>query len=534
MGWVTWLSGNLGSHVIGCVETMNCFRCVILIACCALCDGSIEAVGAFLVDSASGRRVHLHCVNWYGAHSDLYVVHGLELQSISFLVQKLVEAKSNCVRIPVSNDFSNVNPEVSRHAIVGLNRTECSNTQRAMDVMDCVVNILNKNNIMVIFNNHVSWPAWVGGPGHSQQGLWHWGPRFRNGSYTVQKWIQSMEILARRYNMTGLDLRNEIHDQENIRITWGESDDIRSDWLAASTLATERLHSINKDLLIFVGGLCYNFDLRAMMRRVGPMNAFDRRKLVYTTHVYPWSFWWNTELLKLINLISLLFSFMSFLCGLTCYFDYFSYLQYKILRGSLDKYCITQKPTVCDIIRASVIFWACWFALSLLFFFTSSQNGCSTVANDSLWLVIASLIFTCFAAAAVLCQRKCTTCLWHTYWGLSLGWLGVFFFSLFFVTMYLLSVQSYDDFLKLWALENRPVPVWVGEFGDSVSRVHRNQGWDRLWHVISSAYDLDFAYWCFNGRKWFNGKWEDEGFGLLSADYRSWRNPLFLNQIFGH
>jgi len=101
---------------------MNCFRCVILLTCYVVCEGSIEAIGAFLVDRSSGKRVHLRCVNWYGAHSELYVLHGLELQSIGFLVDKLVESKANCVRIPVSNDFSNVNPIVPQHSILGKTR----------------------------------------------------------------------------------------------------------------------------------------------------------------------------------------------------------------------------------------------------------------------------------------------------------------------------------------------------------------------------------------------------------------------------
>jgi hypothetical protein len=511
---------------------MNCFRCVILLTCYVVCEGSIEAIGAFLVDRSSGKRVHLRCVNWYGAHSELYVLHGLELQSIGFLVDKLVESKANCVRIPVSSDFSNVNPIVPQHSILGLNQSECPNASRAMDVMDCVIKALIENQIMVIFNNHVSWPAWVGGPKFSHQGLWHWGPRFRNGNYTVQKWIHSMEILARRYNMTGMDLRNEIHDQDNVRITWGETNDVRSDWLAASTLATEKLHKINSELLIFVGGLCYNFDLRAMMRQVGPINAFEKRKLVYTTHVYPWSFWWNDELLKLISITSLLMSFVSILCGLTCYFDYFTYFQYTILNGSIDRFHVTKVPSIQDVLGSSMIFWVCWFILSMLFFFSSANNGCSTIASDSLWLVITSLVCMSISMAFLLCKRKINTCFWHTYWGLALVWLGMFLLSLFFVTMYLISTTSYDDFFKLWALENRPVPVWVGEFGDSVSKINRNQGWQRLWHFISYQMDLDFAYWCFNGRKWIDGKWEDESFGLLSPDYRSWRNPIFLNTIF--
>lgn len=500
-----------------------------------VCHGSeLITQSGFVINKESGVRVHLKCVNWYGAHSNLFVVHGLETRSLKHLVNKLVESRANCVRIPVSNDLSNLNPSISRDAIAAMSDDECPNATRALDVMDCVVNEIQKRKIYVIFNNHCSWPAWVGGPAFSQQGLWHFPSSFKDGNYTFEKWVQSMEILVLRYNMTGIDIRNEIHDQDNVRITWGESENFRTDWLAASSIAAKRLHQIDNTLLIFVGGLCYNFDLRAMMKKVGPTSVFDKHKLIYTTHVYSWSFWWNQDTLKLLNATALLLSFAAFLCGLTLYYNYFNYLQYRVLRAFEAKDCNLKSIHPLEIMSSSCSFHLAWLLTSVVFYFTSLANGCSTIADDALWLVMISMILLSTTVTMALCHRRCTAFLWHTFWGLCLMWLGLFFLIFFFVTLYLLSPQSYDDFFKLWALDNRPVPVWVGEFGDSVAQTNRNHAWNKLWTFISMKYDLDFAYWCFNGRKWINGRWEDEGFGLLAGDYSTWRNLAFNVQIFSN
>jgi len=104
-----------------------------------------------------------------------------------------------------------------------------------------------------------------------------------------------LEAFARRYKAAGIDLRNKLHDQDGVRITWGDSEDTDTDWLAASTLAYDRLHAVDPTCLLIVGGLCWNSDLRAMAKRVGPVRAFNNRKLIYTVHVYPFWFWWRAE-----------------------------------------------------------------------------------------------------------------------------------------------------------------------------------------------------------------------------------------------
>jgi hypothetical protein len=75
-------------------------------------------------------------------------------------------------------------------------------------------------------------------------------------------------------------------------ITWGQSDDPDSDWLAAATLAEAAIAATAPHSLVIVTALCWGLDLRQLADRPGPVAALHRRKLVFTTHIYTFSFWW--------------------------------------------------------------------------------------------------------------------------------------------------------------------------------------------------------------------------------------------------
>ena len=73
------------------------------------------------------------------------------------------------------------------------------------------------------------------------------------------------------------------------------------------------------------------------------------------------------------------------------------------------------------------------------------------------------------------------------------------------------------------------MPVWVGEFGTG----NPNEPIFKLiWDFIHTKYNLDFAYWAFNGRKWWEGAWESESFGLMNDQYSDWRFPQFMHTMF--
>lgn len=506
--------------------------------------------GRWIVNSTDGRRVRLRCANWYGAHQELHVVGGLELRSVAELTSLFRASGANCVRLPFSVELAKYNPLVPAEAIAGILSSDgCNSTRRALDVMDCVVAHLQRRGILVVLNSHNSRARWVGAGALEQQGLWH------VPGYSTEDWLQSLETMARRYKVAGMDLRNEIHDQDGVRITWGETDDVETDWLAASTAAYDRLHQVDPDLLVIVGGLCWNTDLRPMMANVGPLRALQNRKLVYTAHIYSFSFWWHDQPLvraarsPLLVCLSLACLAASLAClykagaaqrnkktsspHMLLEFEWrYSQLDERAgwtaeWRGAIHTWPDALFAPVCT----SVVFSGGWLALAVLYYTTAAGAGCSSFAKDAVWLIVIALQ----AATVALCVGLVRACSgrelpWLLVTAHSLLWMGLFSVSLYGVGTYLDSPAAYTDALAAWSLDNRSVPVWVGEFGTG----HPDEPVFRLlWDFIRGRHDLDFAYWAFNGRKWWEGAWESEGFGLVDDQYSGWRFPEFVRSMFG-
>lgn len=493
---------------------------------------SLVTQGPWILNSTNRQRIHLKCANWYGAHQELYVVGGLELLSVSRLVKFFQESGSNCARIPYSIEMVKNNPTVNQSAVAGiLPSDQCRSTLRALDVMDCVVSHLQQHGILIIFNCHNSHGTWVGaGAVKNDQGLWNLP------EYSSEDWIQSMEIIARRYKgIAGMDFRNEIHDQDGVKITWGETDNINTDWLAASTAAYDRLYNVDPEILAIVGALCWNTDLRAMVKKVGPLKALTNHKLVYTVHIYTFSFWWDGQ-----TIISNEMTIISLGGFILCLVIAFIFIWIEKKRSNVYNTPVQQpdKIIICRLwsdemlvfISTSTILHIGWLILAIVYNTIAINAGCSMYANDSnifiIFTSILSLIAICCGIDFVYNSNRVP---WVLTAASVFFWLSILFLSIFVAGSYLASDAAYSDSLKSWSLDNRSVPVWVGEFGTGTPDERK---FKMIWDFINSKYKLDFAYWAFNGRKWWEGKWESEGFGLMNDQYTAWRHPNFTHALF--
>ena len=498
---------------------------VALVLLCG-CGASYVSRGSWIVNATSNQRLHLKCMNWYGAHMESFVVAGLHVRSVGELAQTFASTGANCVRIPVSVDLTAKNPVVDPKHLSAVWKEDCESTYRALDVMDCVVKHLRRHDILLIFNSHTSMAGWVGPGQKVSQGLWNLGQ-----NYSTWDWIQSMEVLVRRYKMFGFDLRNEIHDQDGVVITWGKTEDIHTDWLAASSLASKHLRAIDKDLFIIVGGLCWNLDLRPLMKDVGPSDAFDDGKLIYTSHVYSWSFWWQLEpsLFEMLFNASIVFSFISLLISLMCAVNYFHrmrYYLYKTFDSNMDYYFF--KEVLYYFVSTSCVFHLCWLVMGCIFVSNAQWGGCSTLAEDARWLVVTeSVAFVLtFLMLCYWVPLEISMLAWFFLW------IGLFFVSAFVVLCYLRTDGAIYGFLSMWALDNRPVPVWVGEFGTVLPGNDRVFG--LILDFIVNTYNLDFAYWPFNGDNYRFGKFSKEGFGIMEPDYVTVKNyTKVFHTLFG-
>lgn len=491
-----------------------------------LCEAKYIGKGPHIIDTATNKRLKLKCLNWYGAHLHGNVVSGLQIRGVHDLVKTFASSGANCVRIPISMDLTRLNPIVDPIFISAIKPFECNTTLRAMDIMDCVVYYLHLYNILIIFNCHTSWPGWVGPGEKVSQGLWNLG-----GNYTTMDWIKSMQHIVQRYKIFGFDLRNEIHDQGTTVITWGKSGDINTDWLAASNLASDILRDIDNDLFIIVGGLCWNLDLRDMMSNIGPEKAFNAGKLIYTTHIYSWSFWWkaNQEIFDIVFFCFVSFTVFFFLMSLIFGVSYCNGTKYS----KLDE-CEERSFSCENSLITSIVFHVGWLIIAFVFVNLARLNGCSTLGNDAIWLIVLEtiLIILTFWIGLIFAVPSKTSAPWLFFW------LGCFSLSVTFVLLHLQTDSAMYNFLDWWRLKDRKLPVWVGEFGTALSSKDKfstqDPVFDRvLLKFIADQHDLDFAYWTFNADNWRFDGFIPENYGILEADYQTIKTSYVIQYLFG-
>jgi len=504
--------------------------CLVTTAKCTplLTDGQV------LIDAATNERVRLQCVNWYGAHQEPMVPGGLESTSTDTIVDLIVsQIGANCVRIPLSDKTVLQNPMVDpAFAPAYPNAT-------ALEVLDAVIHSLTSRGLMVILNSHTTQPGWIG-LNEAPQGLWH-GLGLRTAD-----WAQALATLAARYAhiplVVGFDLRNEIHDQNGITITWGESNDAESDWLAAATLADRAITYANPDALIIVSGLCRSYDLRRMVQRPGPEAALYRRKLVYTTHVYTFSWWWTymdpypvPETALTLFLSALIALAVAVRCRDIAHYDALTQYDHEDTESkpapkkSIRISCPTIDSQIIQALAGAFTPFAClWIAIACVKANTANSNGCYTIATESEpWIIAGVVLLVPSLMALVLC---CIT-KGHGHMLLIgfLFWTCIACLAVYILCCITPTYWMVQEELRRWCLDGRTIPVWVGEFGAAVGS--DSSSWRHLTRILQDN-DLDFAYWALNGRTWSKGGWHTEAFGLLDDSYTKIRNQSFTDRIF--
>jgi len=469
----------------------------------------LNSSGTALISSTTQLPVRLRCVNWYGAHLHTFVAGGLDKRSCGQIAESILQIGANCVRIPLSVQMVITNPSPPPAAIAALNASECI-AHSALDVLDCQVRELTKRGLMVILNSHNSFPGWVGANEAQPQGLWH-TPQFPTST-----WLASLASVALRYKnnslVVGIDIRNEIHDQDGVVVTWGNTNDPDSDWKAATLLADAAIRAVNPDVLVIVSGLCYAYDLRAMR----DLENY-RSKYVFTTHVYTFSWWF-----KNVNWVLVL--------GLSLYFVACNALAAWFLRRDPCRYAAMQsfRTDWPHALAGSVLVPLYLVATSVVWMVQAKQVGCSSIAADAVPTLVCGAVWLAAVAGACGALRACENelnwrklvmsfCCWNACLGLVQAGLSVFYQTYWAVV--------WD--LRRWHSPN--VPVWVGEFGEQVGDT------SVYWHwLLTYVADMHYAYWPLNGclfAKRYN-KLINDTYGLLECDWITVRNANWTARIF--
>jgi endoglucanase len=160
-----------------------------------------------------------------------------------------------------------------------------------MQVFDKTVEALTRAGVMVILNNHISDAMWCCNLDDGN-GLWY-NPRYSTKDFydtlvkMTERYYTDNEHTAKNSMVIGVDIRNEIRDDNNNgqKANWGNGDE--NDWHLVATTAGNLILKTNPDQLIIIEGLNYALDMDFI--RSMPIQLEITNKLVYSFHLYSFS-----------------------------------------------------------------------------------------------------------------------------------------------------------------------------------------------------------------------------------------------------
>jgi endoglucanase len=228
--------------------------------------------GHEIVD-ASGNRVRLTSVNWYGFDQKEYAAGGLDRAPLQSIVGEIQKLGVNSVRLPWANETLERNPLVADYAVKANPQLK---GKHAMEIMDAVIDALAHAHIMVILDNHVSRADWCCSETDGN-GLWY------NAAYPETKWLADWQTIVRRYQrqpwVIGADLRNELRSGA----AWGGTNS-KLDWHAAAERGGNAVLAANPTLLIIVESPDYSTNFVGFDKLPVKLNV--KQRLVYSPHAY--------------------------------------------------------------------------------------------------------------------------------------------------------------------------------------------------------------------------------------------------------
>jgi endoglucanase len=224
----------------------------------------------------NGNPFRIEGVNWYGAETSTYVMHGLYSQDYKVILNQVKSSGFNTVRIPFSNEAVETNPNVSNQINTSGGMNTGLTTPTTLGVMDSVILYAGSIGLHVILDNHRS----EAGNSNEASGLWY----NSSAGYSSAQWVSDWQTLATRYSASqfsingvpiiiGMDLRNEPHLMPDSGTSptgscWtGDAQvsgncatsNTAQNWPVAAEAAGNAILAVNPNFLIFVEGLdCYN------------------------------------------------------------------------------------------------------------------------------------------------------------------------------------------------------------------------------------------------------------------------------------
>ena len=197
----------------------------------------LQTRGSKIVDAA-GNEVRLTGLNWFGMETDTLAPHGLWQRPYQSMLDQIVGAGYNCLRLPFSNDL--FDPKRQPNGI-DFNQNPSLKGLDGLQILDTIVVAAGQRNLKIILDQHR--------PNSSGQ-----SPLWYTDHLSAQTWLDQWVALARRYRGNDAVIGADLHNEPAGPATWG-SGDPKTDWAMAAELAGNAILEVHPHWLIFVEGI---------------------------------------------------------------------------------------------------------------------------------------------------------------------------------------------------------------------------------------------------------------------------------------
>ncbi|WP_433203577.1 cellulase family glycosylhydrolase [Dactylosporangium sp. CS-047395] len=208
-------------------------------------SGYLSTQGAQLVD-ATGAKVRLTGLNWFGMETDNKTFHGLWARPWKDHIDQMASLGYNTIRVPFSEDA--LKPGAQANSVDGYSNPDLVGLT-PLQILDKVVDYAGSKGMRILLDRHRPTSA-------GQSALWY------VPATPEATWISNWQMLARHYagntTVVGADLHNEPHadgtDPNGTGSCWG-CGDVNRDWRLAAERAGNAILEANPNWLIVVEGV---------------------------------------------------------------------------------------------------------------------------------------------------------------------------------------------------------------------------------------------------------------------------------------
>jgi endoglucanase len=234
----------------------------------------LHTEGANLVD-ASGKKVNLTGVNWFGFETETFVPHGLWARNWKSMLDQIRSSGFNTIRLPYTNQMFDA---ASKPTGINYRLNPDLKGLKGLPLMDKIVKGATDRGLMVLLDRHRP-------TAQAQSDLWY------TPQVSEKRWIDDWTMLAKHYKNDPLVIGADLHNEPKGKATWGTG--VQStDWRLAAERAGNAILKVNPNWLIAVEGVeVYKNDYywwggNLMAARNNPVRLAEDHKLVYAPHDY--------------------------------------------------------------------------------------------------------------------------------------------------------------------------------------------------------------------------------------------------------